>query len=286
VSPRQTSSFRVPEEVSATLAFVRHGESTYVAEGRFQGRQDPPLSGLGERQAALVAQRLAERDGGTPLPLPAGAPLAVWHSPLQRAATTARHIAAAQPAAVPLRVSAELTELAQGEWEGLLLAEVKARYPAELAAWRRRPNEAHAPGGESLPAAARRVRRGLSTIIDAFAAAAPARAGTSTGAGVAAPLDRDPVPGYAQSLPAGTAPEPWAVIVAHDGIFRLALLALLGMPAARFWSVPFNLCGITVVGLHGGVATLRAHNLSEHLAPLANEARAAEEARGERRGAL
>jgi broad specificity phosphatase PhoE len=76
------------------------------------------------------------------------------------------------------------------------------------------------------------------------------------------------------------------VIVAHDGIFRLALLALLGMPAARFWSVPFNLCGITVVGLHGGVATLRAHNLSEHLAPLANEARAAEEARGERRGAL
>jgi broad specificity phosphatase PhoE len=286
VSSRQTSSFRVPEEVSATLAFVRHGESTYVAEGRFQGRQDPPLSALGERQAALVAQRLAERDGGTPLPLPAGPPLAVWHSPLQRAAATARHIAAAQPGVVPLRVSAELTELAQGKWEGLLLAEVKAHYAAELAAWRRRPNEAHAPGGESLPAAARRVRRGLSTVIDALAAAASARAGTSDGAGVAASLERDPVPGYAQSPPARTAAEPWAVIVAHDGISRLALLALLGMPAARFWSMPFNLCGITVVGLHGGVATLRAHNLSEHLAPLADEARAAEEARGERRGAL
>jgi broad specificity phosphatase PhoE len=286
VSPRQTTPFRVPEEVSATLAFVRHGESTYVAEGRFQGRQDPPLSALGERQAALVARRLAERDAGTPLPLPAGAPRAVWHSPLQRAATTASHIAAAQPDAVALRASAELTELAQGKWEGLLLAEVKAQYATELEAWRRRPNEAHAPGGESLSDAVQRVRRGLATVIEALAGAGPAGGRTSDRAGAVASLDRDPVPGYPLSLPADTAAEPWAVLVAHDGIFRLALLTLLGIPLARFWSLPFNLCSITVVGLHGGVATLRAHNLSEHLAPLAVEARAAEEARGERRGAL
>jgi broad specificity phosphatase PhoE len=286
LSPRQTTEFRLPEDVSATLAFVRHGESTYVAEGRFQGRQDPPLSVLGERQAALVAARLAERDGGTPLPLPGGAPLAIWHSPLQRAAATARHIAAAQPDAVPLHAGADLTELAQGKWEGLLLAEVKAQYPAELEAWRRRPNLAHAPGGESLRDAAQRVRRGLSTVVDALAAAGSVSARTSDGAGVIASLDRHPVPGYPLSLPADTAAEPWAMLVAHDGIFRLALLTLLGMPASRFWSLPFNLCGITVVGLHGGVATLRAHNLSEHLASLADEARGAEEARGERRGAL
>ena len=69
-------------------------------------------------------------------------------------------------------------------------------------------------------------------------------------------------------------------------MFRLALLSLLDVGYEHFWSVPFNLCAITVVDIHDGIATLRAHNLSEHLAPLADEARAAQEARGERRGAL
>jgi broad specificity phosphatase PhoE len=74
--------------------------------------------------------------------------------------------------------------------------------------------------------------------------------------------------------------------VAHDGIFRLLLLALLDVPVERFWSFPFNLCAISVVAVSNRVATLRAHNLSEHLAPLADEERAAAEARGDRRGAL
>jgi broad specificity phosphatase PhoE len=76
------------------------------------------------------------------------------------------------------------------------------------------------------------------------------------------------------------------VLVAHDGIFRLVLIALMGLPLERFWSFPFNLASITVVAVHGGAAALRAHNLSDHLAPLAAEDRAAAEARGERRGAL
>ena len=97
-------------------------------------------------------------------------------------------------------------------------------------------------------------------------------------------LERDPVPGYQSA--ASAAQTPWAVLVAHDGVFRLALLSLLDVPYERFWSVPFNLCAVTVVDVNDDVATLRAHNLSEHLAPLAEEARAAQEARGERGGAL
>jgi probable phosphoglycerate mutase len=267
-----TADFQLRPDLSATLVLVRHGESTYVAEGRFQGRHDPPLSTLGERQAALVGARLASRDEGTPVPVPAGVPRAIWHSPLRRAAATAEAIARAQPADVRLCPTPDLTELAQGDWEGQLMADVKARWPQELAAWRSNPVVAHAPGGESLSDAAHRVERALATILASFDV-------------VAAASDRDPVPGY-RSVLSGEADDPWAVIVAHDGIFRLALLTLLGVPLARFWSVPFNLCAITVVSLHRGVATLRAHNLSEHLAPLAAEARAAEEARGERRGAL
>src|SRR3954449_6138701 len=101
----------MPGAPDATLVFVRHGESTFVAEGRFQGRSDSPLSALGERQAALVGARLAERDAHTPLPIPAGVPAAIWHSPLSRAAQTARAIADAQPAAVECRPVEELIEI-------------------------------------------------------------------------------------------------------------------------------------------------------------------------------
>jgi probable phosphoglycerate mutase len=262
----------LPTNASAALALIRHGESTYVAEGRFQGRHNPPLSELGVRQAALVGARLAARDDGSPLPLPTSSPAGIWHSPLHRAAQTADQIARAQPSPVALHATADLTEIAQGEWEGQLLADVKSRWGSELEAWRRQPHLAHAPGGESLAEAGERVSRALAEIVSAV------------GVEPTPLLERDPVPGYARS--ASTASAPWAIVVAHDGVFRLALLSLLGVSYDHFWSMPFNLCGITVVDVQAGGATLRAHNLNEHLAILAQEERAAQEARGERRGAL
>jgi probable phosphoglycerate mutase len=286
----------LPPDLVATLVLVRHGESTFVAEGRFQGSQDPPLSELGNRQAELVAQRLAHRDAHSPLPIPAGAPSRIWHSPLRRAAETARHVGEAQPHRVESEAVEQFTEIAQGDWEGQLLPDVRSRWPKELAAWRRTPARAHAPGGESLPEAAERVRSGLERVVAALPRLTP------TG------YVYDPVPGYVaapsasaagepiairiegtnveRAIPAASGAEPWAVIVAHDGIFRLVLAGLLGISIERFWSLPFVLTGITVVTLHEGVAALRAHNLSDHLEPLAIEERAAQESRGERRGAL
>jgi probable phosphoglycerate mutase len=275
-------SVLIPASLDATLVLVRHGESTYVAEGRFQGRADSPLSVLGARQAELVARRLAERDAETPLPIPGGPPIGIWHSPLQRAADTAAAIAAAQPGDVAPAAEPGLTEIAQGEWEGLHQTEVTSRWPAELAAWRRTPTLNYAPGGEPLADAAARVREALTGIMATLAAASPARD----------TLDSDiltrysPVPGYAPPGDAAPPVEPWAILVAHDGIFRLVLMALLDVPIERFWSFPFSLCAISVVAFRNGTPSLRAHNLSEHLAPLAAEARAAAEARGDRRGAL
>jgi probable phosphoglycerate mutase len=263
--------------LDATLVLVRHGESTFVAEGRFQGRQDPPLSALGERQAALVAARLADRDAQTPLPIPAGPPAIVWHSPLQRAAQTAAAIARRQTDAA-LTPLDDLTEIAQGDWEGQPSTVVRERWAAELAAWRRTPASSHAPGGESLAEAATRVGDALDHMT------------TLLGNGIVDPDDnefpRSFVQGYADPDASGRPVEPWAVVVAHDGIFRVLVLTLFGLPLERFWSFPFNLCSISVVALQNGVPVLRAHNLSEHLAPLAAEARAAAEARGDRRGAL
>ena len=64
--PAVLKRLELPPNLVATLVLVRHGESTWVAEGRFQGRQDPPLSELGQQQAQLVANRLAHRDEQTP----------------------------------------------------------------------------------------------------------------------------------------------------------------------------------------------------------------------------
>ena len=270
---------RLPPNLHATLVLVRHGESTYIAEGRFQGRHDAPLSPLGERQAQLVAARLAQRDAQTPLPIPAGVPGGIWHSPLSRAAETARAVADAQPAAVPLHPAPGLIEIAQGDWEGQPQAVVRERWAAELAAWRRTPATHNAPGGEPISTAAQRV---TATLDDVFAELG-ALIGASDDGDI---LSRSFVPGYSVAGAVGQPQDPWAVLVAHDGIFRLTLLSLLDLPLERFWSFPFNLCGITVVAVQNGVAALRAHNLSEHLAPIADEARAAAEARGDRPGAL
>jgi probable phosphoglycerate mutase len=260
----------LPRDLDATLILIRHGESTWIVEGRFQGRADPPLSPRGEQQADLVAARLAAPTAPPPLPLGAAAPTGVWHSPLSRTRQTAERIAAA--AARPLHPLPSLMEIAQGEWEGLHASEVRARYGDLLDGWRRDPTRAQAPGGEPLLDAAERVRGALKTIISDLADA-PADA-----------LEEEPSPvaGYGGADPAVS-----GVVVAHDGVLRLLVLDALGVSPERFWSLPFVLCGISLLEIRGGHASLRAHNLAAHLAPLAAvDATAAAEASGDRKGAL
>jgi len=121
-----------------TLLFVRHGESTWNVEGRFQGRQDPPLSELGERQARAVAQRLASVDH----------PAAIVSSPLSRARRTAEVIGAA--CELPVAFDERLVEISHGDWEGLLRTEIAARWPEALERWHASPQAVRFPNGENL----------------------------------------------------------------------------------------------------------------------------------------
>ena len=79
----------VPEGLEATVVLLRHGESDWVAEGRFQGQGNPELSPEGLRQAALAGSRLADPGAVPALPVPAGPPLEIRHSPLARTSQTA-----------------------------------------------------------------------------------------------------------------------------------------------------------------------------------------------------
>lgn len=266
----------IPAGLDAALAFVRHGESEWVAQGRFQGQGDSPLTDLGRRQALLTARRIARRARRPILPLPAGPPRAVVHSPLLRAAETAQLIGRAVstgrgddavPAPVPLVPDPGLLEIGQGEWEGLPGTEVTERWGDVLATWRRDPLAAWAPGGEALAEVQERASGALRRVLADLATVAPA----STAA-----VPRTQVLGYADSQ----ADEPWSIVVGHDGVFKVAMLALLDLPLSKFWTLPFALCGITVVEIRGGRPRLRLHNATDHLADLqTGEQRARDDAR-------
>ena len=225
-----------------TLVLVRHGESAWIAEGRFQGRGDPPLSEVGLRQAAAVGTRLAQPTRMPSVPVPPGPPRVIWHSPLRRAVQTARAIHDARQADAPLQPLDELVELGQGVWEGLTHDEVRQRWPSELAAWQADPLANHAPGGESLRDAAVRVRIARTRIVSLTAVA-----------------DENPA---AQTVP------PWTIVVAHDGMLRLLICDLLGVGLEHFWSFPLALASISVLDVGDDLVQLRAHNLDEHVTAL------------------
>jgi len=242
-----------------TLVLVRHGESAWIAEGRFQGHGDPPLSDVGLRQAAAVGARLAAPTEMPSLPVPDYPPLAIWHSPLLRASQTAQAIHDARRAGAPLRSLDTLIELGQGEWEGLTHDEVRRRWPQELAAWRADPLHHHAPGGEALADALVRARAARETILGAGDVTAE-----DEGVGKA---PAEPVLGYERTFTGGEGPA-WTMAVAHDGVLRLMMLDLLGVGIEHFWSFPLALASVTVLDLSAGVVRLRAHNLDEHIAAL------------------
>ncbi|HJP88409.1 MAG TPA: histidine phosphatase family protein, partial [Candidatus Limnocylindrales bacterium] len=184
------------------------------------------------------------------------------HSPLARTTETATLIARAVNGGrgedavgtdVPLVPDPGFLEIGQGEWEGLPGKEIVERWGSLLEDWRRDPLSAWAPGGESLREVDARVRTALRRALAELATVAEP-----------APAGRSQVLGYAD----GPGTEPWSILVAHDGVFKVTLLALLGLPLDRFWTLPFALCGISVVEIRNGRPRLRMHNATDHLAEL------------------
>lgn len=106
----------------ASLLVVRHGQSTWNAAGRWQGRADPPLTALGEQQAADAARHVGRVDG-------------VWSSDLVRARRTAEIVAGSL--GLEVSVDGRLAERDAGEWEGLTRDEIEAGWPGWLAEHRR-----------------------------------------------------------------------------------------------------------------------------------------------------
>ncbi len=116
------------------LWLIRHGETDWNRQQRWQGQSDTPLSDQGIAQARALAERLAQEqfDG-------------VFSSDLKRAADTAR-------LALPdcdLLTDIRLREMDFGEFEGKSYHDLLNTHGDTIAQWRRDPHGFRAPNGES-----------------------------------------------------------------------------------------------------------------------------------------
>lgn len=137
--------------MTARLWLVRHGQTDWNVVGRYQGQSDPPLNPVGRAQARALASRL--RGHGFQ---------ALYTSDLLRARQTADALAA--HAGLAPRLEPRLREMHHGAWDGLLVTEIQARFPADWAAWRHAPHAARPPGGETVTEVAERVAAALDDI--------------------------------------------------------------------------------------------------------------------------
>lgn len=118
---------------------IRHGETAWNVDTRIQGHLDIPLNAQGLRQAAHLAQALAEGDAVD----------AVYASDLSRAHATASAIAQALQQSVTAHPG--LRERHFGEFQGRTFAEIEVELPEHAWHWRKRtPDWVPPGGGESL----------------------------------------------------------------------------------------------------------------------------------------
>jgi phosphoserine phosphatase len=133
---------------------VRHPETTWNEEQRYQGRLESPLSSNGKTQPTAVAGAFAGQNIEV-----------VYSSPLGRALDLANAVADA--AGVLVKIDHRLTELGQCPWEGKRLQEIQKAYPQLYETWYTSPDEVTFPDGENLGML---QSRALSFLADVYKA--------------------------------------------------------------------------------------------------------------------
>jgi 2,3-bisphosphoglycerate-dependent phosphoglycerate mutase len=136
---------------------VRHGQTDWNIDERWQGHSDIPLNTAGVEQARLLAEKLTGQHFDT-----------LYSSDLQRAAQTAEVIGASLGLAY--QTDPRLREINLGQWEGMLVSDVRQQFPDAWKERQRDPLNARPPGGETLPEVAARLEQAFTDIAHAYPA--------------------------------------------------------------------------------------------------------------------
>ena len=144
------------------IYYVRHGETGWNAEGRFQGNKDIPLNDLGRAQAVTsgkILGRVLAQDGRDIGAMP------FVSSPLGRARMTMELARGAlNLPASGYSIDDRLREIGYGHWEGLTLPEMQLHDAATFASRSVNKWSVAAPGGESYESVTARMRDWFNSV--------------------------------------------------------------------------------------------------------------------------
>jgi phosphoserine phosphatase len=135
------------------ILLVRHGHVEGIRPERFRGHADLALTETGQRQAELLARRIASQ----------WAPSSIYTSPLRRCVATGAAIARA--CGIPSQPFTALNDLDYGAWQSLTYDDARAKNPDLFAAWVTTPHLVGFPDGESLQDVAARTANVLRFVL-------------------------------------------------------------------------------------------------------------------------
>ncbi len=201
------------------LYLVRHGLTAWNRKRICQGQSDVPLADEGREQARALAKRLSAQSFD-----------ALWSSDLSRAQETARIVSEGREQEI--MISADLREMAFGEWEGEDLAQLFEAMPEERERWLHAPESWCPPGGERLSDVHARMTRRLGEIQAAY-------------------------------------PDGRVLVVSHGFAILTYICGVIGLPIQNFRHLWVDPTGISELRFGGRVPILKRHNDHAHLAQLA-----------------
>jgi broad specificity phosphatase PhoE len=136
------------------LILVRHGQTDYNAQRRYQGQIDNPLNAVGLAQAEALRARLAEFKLD-----------AIYVSDLIRARRTAEIALQNHPSQIMPVPLPTLREASGGKFEGLTWEEMCQIYPKEVELWQKDKVLNGPPEGENVAEVVERVQQALHQIL-------------------------------------------------------------------------------------------------------------------------
>ncbi len=153
----QTSHLQknIPGQIGdSRIILVRHGETNWNKEGRFQGQIDIPLNQNGKDQAQKASEFLKNINFNK-----------VYSSSMNRPYETAEIIIKNYKKLKIEKVD-KLVEISHGLWEGKLEKEIKEKWPELLRSWHQTPEKVEMPEGESIDAVSKRSVLAWSDICE------------------------------------------------------------------------------------------------------------------------
>lgn len=135
------------------IYFVRHGETVWNTERRYQGWTDIELSDVGIKQAELLGERFKNINIDK-----------IYVSPLKRAIQTAEPIS--KVTGITPIITENFKEINFGEWEGGTVSELTEKYGETFTKFFENPPAHPFPGDGSFKNVEKRIIKGLEKIFN------------------------------------------------------------------------------------------------------------------------